>query len=163
LPDSPASLLREVDKLKRKHQKTSGEKIPQEPVEFFEQILRITPFPYQAEFLKDKSPLKVLRWCRRAGKTTVMSGSDIHYAATERNSTILVIMPKHQQIKEVYFQGEGGLHEHLARMSRKVYNDIILEQLQTIIRFKNVPKFWQKCRSRLRFVVMDPEKSPLTK
>jgi phage FluMu gp28-like protein len=115
-------------------------KVPQDPVEFFEEVLHITPYPYQAEFLQDSTPLKVLRWCRRAGKTTVMSGSDIHFAATVRNSTILVIMPKHQQIKEVYFQGEGGLHEHLARMDRKVYKALILEQLQTIIRFKNGSK-----------------------
>ena len=67
----------------------------------------------------------------------MMSGSDIHYAATHPNSTILVIMPKYQQIKEIYFQGEGGLHEHLARMDRKVFEKIIYEQLQTIIRFRN--------------------------
>jgi phage FluMu gp28-like protein len=69
-----------------------------------------------------------------------MSGSDIHFAATVPNSTILVIMPKYQQIKEIYFQGEGGLHEHLARMKRKVYKAIILEELQTIIRFRDCSK-----------------------
>lgn len=69
-----------------------------------------------------------------------MSGSDIHFAATVPNSTILVIMPKHEQIKEVYFQGEGGLHEHLARMVRKAHKAIILEELQTIIRFRNGSK-----------------------
>jgi hypothetical protein len=140
LPDSPTSLWREVGKLKRQRQKISGVEIPQDPVEFFEKILYIKPFPYQGEFLKDPSPLKVARWCRRAGKTTVMSGSDIHFAATVPKSTILVIMPKYQQVKEVYFQGEGGLHEHLARMDRKVYKALILEQLQTIIRFRNRSK-----------------------
>ena len=111
--------------------------IPKDPVEFFEKILRIKPFPYQSVFLLDKRPLKVVRWCRRAGKTTVMSGDDIHFAATHPNSTILVIMPKHQQTKEIYFQGEGGLHQHLARMNREVFDAIIKEQLQTIIRFRN--------------------------
>jgi len=112
-------------------------RIPQDPVEFFEKILHIKPFPYQAEFLRDPEPWKVLRWCRRAGKTTVMSGSDIHYAATHPQSKILVMMPKFQQTKEIYFQGEGGLHDHLARMDRKIYKALILEQLQTIIRFRN--------------------------
>jgi len=69
-----------------------------------------------------------------------MSGDDIRFAATVPNSTILVIMPKYQQIKEIYFQGEGGLHEHLARMDRETYQALILEQLQTIIRFRNGSK-----------------------
>ena len=140
LPDSPTSLWREVGKLQRQRQKVRGVKIPQDPVEFFEKILHIKPFSYQGEFLEDLSPLKVARWCRRAGKTTVMSGSDIHFAATVPKSTVLVIMPKYQQVKEVYFQGEGGLHEHLARMDRKVYKYLILEELQTIIRFRNGSK-----------------------
>ena len=114
--------------------------IPEDPVEFFTEVLNIKPYLYQAGFLGDKSPLKVLRWCRRAGKTTVMSGDDICFAANHPNSTILVIMPKHQQIKEIYFQGEGGLHEHLARMDRDVFEYLIKEQLQTIIRFRNKSK-----------------------
>lgn len=134
-------MRRDIQRLKRKFRELklqgSPPDIPEDPVEFFTEILHVTPFPYQAEFLRDKSSLKVLRWCRRAGKTTVMSGSDIHYAASHPNSTILVIMPKHQQIKEIYFQGEGGLHEHLARMDREVFEKIIYEQLQTIIRFRN--------------------------
>ena len=140
LPDSPQSLWREVERLKRQREKLGDLEIPQDPVEFFKKILRIIAFPYQADFLLDSSPLKVLRWCRRAGKTTVMSGSDIHFAVANPKSTILVIMPKYQQIKEIYFQGEGGLHEHLARMDKKVYKALILEELQTIIRFRNSSK-----------------------
>jgi phage FluMu gp28-like protein len=111
--------------------------IPKDPVKFFTDYLHIKPFPYQEEFLRDQSPLKVLRWCRRAGKTTVMSGSDIHYAALHPNSRVIVTMPKFQQVKEIYFQGEGGLHTHLARMDKETFNELILEQLQTIIRFHN--------------------------
>lgn len=140
LPDSPQALMKQVQKIGQERRKCVGLKVPDDPVEFFEKILRIKPFLYQAEFLRDPSPLKVLRWCRRAGKTTVMSGSDIHCAATQKKSTILVIMPKHQQVKEIYFQGEGGLHEHLARMNKEVYDALILEELQTIIRFRNGSK-----------------------
>ncbi len=140
MPDAPTSIWREIGKLRRQRQKTESVEIPEDPVEFFREILHIEPFPYQAEFLRDKSPLKVLRWCRRAGKTTVMSGSDLHLAATVPNSVILVIMPKFAQTKEIYFQGEGGLHQHLARMDRNVFKAIILEQLQTIIRFRNGSK-----------------------
>jgi phage FluMu gp28-like protein len=111
--------------------------IPADPVEFFKTVLHIEPYPYQAEFLQDPSPLKVLRWCRRAGKTTVMSGSDIHFAAFHPGAVIIITMPKFGQIKEIYFQGEAGLHAHLARMDDKVYDVLIEEELQTIIRFRN--------------------------
>lgn len=67
----------------------------------------------------------------------MMSGDDIHFAVLHPRSTILVIMPKYQQIKEIYFQGEGGLHEHLARMKKEDFEYIIEEQMQTIIRFRN--------------------------
>ena len=132
-------LRRKVDKLKRKLSKPKV-KIPVDPVEFFTDVLRIKPYPYQAAFLRDPNPLRVLRWCRRAGKTTVMSGADIHFAAHHPGSTTIITMPKYQQIKEIYFQSEAGLHAHLARMPREpkdYYNALIDEELQTIIRFKN--------------------------
>jgi hypothetical protein len=120
-----------------KNQQAQAHALPSDPVEFFIKVLGITPFGYQAELLRDASPLKVLRWCRRAGKTTVMSGDDIHFAALHPNSRVIVCMPKFQQVKEIYFQGEGGLHAHLARMPKDVYDSLIAEELQTIIRFRN--------------------------
>lgn len=124
-------------KLKEKLREQEELELPEDSVEFFSEVLHIKPYPYQAEFLSDPSPLKVLRWCRRAGKTTVMSGSDIHFAALNKNSRIIVTMPKFQQIKEIYFQGEGGLHSHLAKMDKNVYEKLIYEELQAIIRFRN--------------------------
>lgn len=129
-------LEREIERLRLRR----SVKVPRDPVEFFRKVLRIKPYPYQVEFLRDPKPLKVLRWCRRAGKTTVMSGSDIYFAAHHPGATIIVTMPKFQQIKEVYFQGESGLHAHLWRMPKKYYDTLIAEQLQTIIRFTNGAK-----------------------
>jgi hypothetical protein len=137
LPDSEAGLWREIRKLQRQYERVDKVHVPLDPVKFFETKLQLKPYTYQTNFLLDPAPLKVLRWPRRAGKTTVMSGSDIYFAATVPRSKILVLMPKFGQTKEIYFQGEGGLHDHLARMDRKDFNAIIEEQLQTIIRFKN--------------------------
>jgi len=135
------SVKKEIERLKKKIDSLENASeeitIPEDPVEFFIKILHKTPYTYQADFLRDKSPLKVLRWCRRAGKTTVMSGSDVHFAALHPNSRIIVTMPKFQQIKEIYFQGEGGLHSHLANMDKDVYERLIYDELQTIIRFRN--------------------------
>ena len=112
--------------------------VPTDPVEFCEKVLNFKPYPYQAEFLRDSSPLRVLRWCRRAGKTTIMTADDIYYAATHPNSKILVTMPKYMQVKEVYFQDlDAGLHSHLNRMDDYYYDFLIKERLQTIIRFNN--------------------------
>jgi phage FluMu gp28-like protein len=131
-------LRKKRDALKEKNaRRKSPPKLPANKVEFFEKVLKIKPYPYQAEFLLDPSPLKVTRWCRRAGKTTVMSGDDIYFAVHHPNSRIIVTMPKFQQVKEIYFQGEGGLHSHLARMDKDVYDSLIQEELQTIIRFRN--------------------------
>jgi len=66
-----------------------------------------------------------------------MSGSDIYFAALHPNARIIVTMPKFQQVKEIYFQGEGGLHSHLAKMDKEIYEKLIEEELQTIIRFRN--------------------------
>jgi phage FluMu gp28-like protein len=133
------SLKKQVDKLKRKLSQPKIE-IPKDPVEFFVKVLRIKPYRYQAAFLVDKKPLKVIRWCRRAGKTTLMSGADIHFAAHNPGSTTIITMPKYQQIKEIYFQSEAGLHAHLARMPEEYYEALIFEELQTIIRFRNGAK-----------------------
>ena len=131
-------LRKKVAKLRRERERQAEPiNIPEDSVEFFKKILHIPPYPYQAEFLRDSAPLKVLRWCRRAGKTTVMSGDDLHFAARNPNSRIIVTMPKWQQVKEIYFQGEGGLHQHLARMDKDVYEKLIYDELQTIIRFRN--------------------------
>jgi len=122
---------RDLEKIKVRKRKIE---LPKDKVEFFKKVLRVKPFPYQAMFLRDPSPLKVLRWPRRAGKTLVMSGDDIYYAVHNPNTTVIVTMPKFQQIKEIYF---GAIHEHLARMPKKYYNHLVESELQTIIRFTN--------------------------
>jgi len=103
-------------------------------VRFFEDVLKFKPYPYQAKFLEDPAPLKVLRWPRRSGKTTIMAGDDLYFAMHYPNIKIIVTMPKYQQIKEIFFQ---AFHEHLARMDREIYNAYIASELQTIIRFTN--------------------------
>lgn len=132
-------LKRDADKLMRQRGKIDV-KIPTDRVKFFKKVLKIKPYPYQAKFLTDPNPLRVVRWCRRAGKTTVMSGDDLYFAAHNPGARIIVTMPKFTQIKEIYFQGDAGLHAHLARMPREpvdYYHALIAEQLQTIIRFHN--------------------------
>jgi len=108
--------------------------LPMDKCEFFQNVLRIKPFPYQADFLSDPAPLKVLRWPRRAGKTMMMSGDDLFYSMHCPNSKIIVTMPKFQQINEIYFQ---AFHEHLGRMKSDLYDAYVQSELQTIIRFKN--------------------------
>jgi len=132
MKQSQKAKLRELQK---KFERKKGlPSLPNDKVQFFEEILHITPYPYQSSFLKDAAPLKVLRWPRRAGKTLIMSGDDLYSAMRYPNSKIIITMPKHQQIKEIYF---AAFHEHLARIDRKIYDAYIECELQTIIRTTN--------------------------
>ena len=124
--------IHEANKNQRKTRQLP--EIPKDKVEFFRNILEFEPYQYQAAFLQDHTALKVLRWPRRAGKTTVMAGDDLHFAMHNPNSKIIITMPKYQQIKEIYFQ---AFHEHLARMDRKIYEAYIEDELQTIVRITN--------------------------
>jgi phage FluMu gp28-like protein len=108
--------------------------LPLDKVEFFEKVLKVEPYAYEAAFLRDPAPLKVLRWPRRAGKTMTTAGDDLYFAMHNANCKIIITMPKFQQIKEIYFQ---AFHEHLARMDRDIYDAYIEDELQTIIRFNN--------------------------
>jgi phage FluMu gp28-like protein len=124
--------LHSVDKKMAKNRQLPP--LPVDKVEFFEKVFNIEPFPYQAAFLRDLNPLKVVRWPRRAGKTLTMSGDDLYFGMHNANSKIIVTMPKYQQIKEIYFQ---AFHEHLARMDRDLYDAYIESELQTLVRFNN--------------------------
>jgi phage FluMu gp28-like protein len=134
---------RELDKLKdvvAQYRAAKDTSVPTDPVKFFQEVLEAEPYPHQKAFLEDQDPCKVVRWCRRAGKTFTFTGADLHFAALHPGSTTIVTMPKFNQIKEVYFQSDAGLHAHLARMDRDYYKALIKEELQTIIRFNNGAK-----------------------
>ena len=111
--------------------------IPKDKVKFYEAVLHRTPTPYQAAFLRDPSPLKVINWCRRAGKTDVMTAEDLWFAAHTPKTTVICTMPKFQQVKEIYFQ---AFHEHLASMDEEIYEHLIYDELQTIIKLRNRTK-----------------------
>lgn len=108
---------------------------PKNPVKFFKEVLQAETYPYQSDFLLDPAPLKVIRWCRRAGKTFTMTGSDIYFAAHHIGARIIATMPKADQIKKIYFQSEAGLHAHIERMPQKYRDALVQEVLQTIVRF----------------------------
>ena len=78
-----------LKKLKDLKLEQREKRLPKDPVRLFTEILRIKPYPYQARFLHDKSPLKVLCWCRRAEKT-VMSGDDIYSTVNNPNCARIV-------------------------------------------------------------------------
>jgi phage FluMu gp28-like protein len=135
-----SSVQKRVNRLKQeweRRQKFKTLVIPEDPVVFFETFLKLKPTPYQAEWLRDPAFFKVNNWCRRAGKTTVFAGDDIHFACLNPGAPILCIMPKWTQLKEVYF---GALHEHLAHIDKEIYEALIFDELQTIIRFRNRAK-----------------------
>lgn len=119
--------------------------VPRDKIKFFEEVLGFNKpdfhlFDYQKEFLLDPELMKVLRFCRRGTKTTLLSGDDIYDCVVNPKFTVIVTMPKFQQIKEVYFQSEAGLQGHIDRMPDKYRNALILENLKTSLTFTNGSK-----------------------
>jgi phage FluMu gp28-like protein len=62
-----------------------------DPVEFTRTFLDFRPYPYQEEFLRDKSPLIAACCGRQVGKTTLAAIKALHYALAKNHVRILII------------------------------------------------------------------------
>jgi len=60
-------------------------------VDFAAKILDFNPFPYQEEFLRDRSPLIVACCGRQVGKTTLTAIKALHYALSKDSSRVLIV------------------------------------------------------------------------
>jgi len=68
-----------------------------DPVFFAEELLSFSPFPYQAELLKDESPRIVACMGRQSGKTTTIAIKAIHFAYSQPDTTVLITSPSLRQ------------------------------------------------------------------
>lgn len=60
-------------------------------VEFARKILDFNPFPYQEEFLRDRSPFIVACCGRQVGKTTLTAIKALHYALSQDSTRVLIV------------------------------------------------------------------------
>jgi len=132
LPESPAALWREIDKLKGESEKEPLT-IPEDSVEFAKALFKFTPKDYQAALLEDKSKRIVVRWSRQAGKTTCIALRAIWYALTHPKTLTLIVAPSLRQ-SMIMSDRIGDFLMGLPKPSRLQ----LVEKLQrTTVRFKN--------------------------
>ena len=67
------------------------ELLSKDPVAFSEIVLDVTPFPYQAQFLRDGSKRIVVCAGRQVGKSFMTSARAIWYALTHKKTTTLIV------------------------------------------------------------------------
>jgi len=76
--------------------------VKEDPVVFAEVFLDFKPTPYQAQFLRDDTPVLVAVWSRRAGKTTATAVKAIHYAFTRGGAPVVIVSPSFRQSRIMF-------------------------------------------------------------
>ncbi len=77
------------------------QKVLDDPVAFCSTLLDLRPYPYQEQFLRDRSQFIALRWSRQSGKTLIVAAYLLWYAIAHPNSSIAIVSPSFRQSKQV--------------------------------------------------------------
>jgi phage FluMu gp28-like protein len=80
----------EHNKLVKQYKELLTKTIP-DPVQFARTFLHFQPYPYQEEFLRDKSPLIAACCGRQVGKTTLAAIKALHFALANSRVRILIV------------------------------------------------------------------------
>jgi len=132
LPESPAALWREIDKLKGESEKEPLT-IPEDSVEFAKALFKFTPKDYQAALLEDKSKRIVVRWSRQAGKTTCIALRAIWYALTHPKTLTLIVAPSLRQSMIM----SDRIGDFLMGLPKPTRLQLVEKLQRTTVRFKN--------------------------
>ncbi|MGI0080090.1 MAG: terminase large subunit domain-containing protein [Nitrososphaerales archaeon] len=106
-------------------------RIREDPVFFCETLLDIHPFPYQREFLKDKSKRIVVCAGRQVGKSLMTSALVLWFAITHPNTTTLVVSASLRQSMITFQKILDGIESN-----SRVRNSVT-RMTRTLVRFKN--------------------------
>jgi phage FluMu gp28-like protein len=118
----------EHNELIKQYKKLLIKTIP-DPVEFARTFLHFQPYPYQKEFLRDKSPLIAACCGRQVGKTTLAAIKALHFALANSHVRILIV--------------SAGLRQSI------ILFDKILDQTETAIPARLMVSY--KTRTKVRF------------
>jgi phage FluMu gp28-like protein len=100
-------------------------------VDFARQILDFKPYPYQQEFLRDRSPLIVACCGRQVGKTTLTAIKALHYALSNDATRVLIVSAGLRQARILFDKILGFIDAALpAKM-------LTTEKSPTKVRFAN--------------------------
>jgi phage FluMu gp28-like protein len=100
-------------------------------VDYAKQFLGITPFPYQARLLEDRSKRVVACMGRQTGKTTTIALKAIYFAITNPNVTVLITSPSLRQSMIMFDRITSFAFQGIRLRNR------ILKVTRTLIQFDN--------------------------
>jgi hypothetical protein len=107
-------------------------KLPQDAVEFVEELFHFTPKQYQASLLKDESKRIVVRWSRQAGKTTCIALRAIWFALTHPKTLTLIVAPTLRQSMIM----SDRIQDFLGCLPKEKRSALIEKLQRTTVRFK---------------------------
>ena len=132
LPESPATLWREIDKLERDNV-PKPVLVPEDPVEFCRALFKFEPTEYQARLLRDQSKRIAVRWSRQAGKTTTIALRALWFALTHPKTLTLVVGPS---LRQSMILGDR-IQDYLAGLPSETRRALVERQQRTVIRCRN--------------------------
>jgi len=132
LPESPATLWREIDKLERDNV-PKPILVPEDPVEFCRALFKFEPTEYQAKLLRDQSKRIAVRWSRQAGKTTTIALRALWFALTHPKTLTLVVGPS---LRQSMILGDR-IQDYLASLPSETRRALVDRQQRTVIRCRN--------------------------
>lgn len=112
---------------------TDYEKLRENPSLFVEEILGVSPFDYQADFMDHPSDRKVFVSGRQVGKSRTCAWIGLHYAVTHPGETVLITADALRQSSELFSQvrtemGNAGISDDVWGVDRDT---------QTAVEFDN--------------------------
>jgi len=131
LPDSPAGLWREVDKLGQNELEPVV--VPEKPLALVKELFNFTPTEYQARLLEDESKRIVVRWSRQAGKTTTIALRALWFALTHNRTLSLIVAPSFRQSM---IMGDR-VQDYVSGLPAKTRRSLVEKQQRTVLKFRN--------------------------
>ncbi|MEM2971311.1 MAG: terminase family protein [Candidatus Bathyarchaeia archaeon] len=123
--------LQQSKKIVDEAEVAKAQKLSNNPIEFFRQIVGFEPTPYQKEFTKLflENQFLAARWCRQSGKSWIVSALLLWYAITHPDNYIGVVAPSWRQAKFVI--------RRIAHFVRNLPPGMAFKPLKTVIRLTN--------------------------
>jgi len=108
-----------------------AQKLSDDPVQFFSQIVGFEPTSYQREFIKLflENQFIAARWCRQSGKSWIVSALLLWYAVTHPDSYIGIVGPSWRQAKLII--------RRVSYFLRNLPPGMAFKPLKTVVRFTN--------------------------
>jgi len=123
--------LQQSERLFDQAEVEKAQKLSDEPIEFFRQIVGFEPTFYQVDFIKKflKNQFIAACWCRQSGKSWIISALLLWYSLTHKDSYIAVVGPSWRQTKLVI--------RRIAFFVRRLPPGMAFKPLKTKIDFTN--------------------------